>query len=61
MVAASGRGFHEADVSSTYAPLRASPVEGEFINSAAQTPHQRKSDVVSTSLDVEICMDGNFS
>ena len=33
VMTASGQGFHEADVSSTSIPLRASPVDGEFINS----------------------------
>ena len=58
MMAVSGRGFHEADVSSTSTPLRVSPVRGEFINSAGADALSTK---IGTSADVEFCPDANFS
>ena len=61
VVAASSRGFREAGLSSMSFPLRASPVDGEFIILQTRTPYLRKSDGVATSVAVEICTEANFS
>ena len=60
-MAASGRIFHKADISSTSIPLRASLVDGEFLVLRAQMSYRQKLDVVATSADVENCLDCNFS